>query len=116
MKFLLLCCFNEAQWEQLPADERDRVMQNYGTWIESLAKSGRHISSTKLRSSGEAATIRIQNGTPVLTDGPFAETREQIGGFHLIECATREEAVAIANRIPTLPVGGTIEVRPLETG
>jgi hypothetical protein len=55
----------------------------------------------------------MQHGENVITDGPFAETKEQLGGYHLIECADRDEATSIAARIPTLRVGGTVEVRPL---
>ncbi len=59
-------------------------------------------------------TVRLKNGTPAITDGPFAETKEPIGGFHLVECRNLDEAIAIALRIPTLPAGGSIEVRPVE--
>jgi hypothetical protein len=58
-------------------------------------------------------TVREKNGSPLVTDGPFAETREQIGGYHLIECKDRDEAVSIALRFPTLAAGGSVEVRPL---
>jgi hypothetical protein len=55
----------------------------------------------------------MKNGKPVVTDGPFAETKEQLGGYHLIECQNLDEAISIAARIPTLPAGGAIEVRPV---
>jgi hypothetical protein len=115
MQFVLMCCFNEDQWQQLPVSERDRVMADYQAWVKSLAEGGEHVSTIKLQGSQKAATVRVKNGDPFITDGPFAETREQIGGFHVINCENLDEAVAIANRIPTLPVGGTIEVRPVET-
>lgn len=57
----------------------------------------------------------MENGKAVLTDGPFAETKEQLGGYHLVDCKELDEALAIAARIPTLPVGGAIEVRPFES-
>lgn len=62
-----------------------------------------------------ASTLRSKNGRPVVTDGPFAETKEQLGGYHLIECADRDEAVSIASGIPTLRIGGTVEVREVES-
>ncbi len=113
MQCLLLCCFDEAQWEKLPASHRSVIMDEYGRLIQELKNSGRLLAGAKLDQSASAVTVREKNGKSVLTDGPFAETREQLGGYHLIECQDLDEAVAIARRIPTLPAGGTIEVRPL---
>jgi hypothetical protein len=114
MQYLLLCCFEEARWEALSATERDRVMHDYSALIESLGKSGHYVGGAKLASTRAATTLRERAGTPVVTDGPYAETKEQLGGYHLIECRDLDEALAIAQRIPTLPVGGTVEVRPIE--
>jgi hypothetical protein len=88
-------------------------MDEYGTLIRELKSSGKLVSGAKLDDTASAVTVRQENGLAAITDGPFAETKEQLGGYHLIECADRDEAVSIALRIPTLPVGGTIEVRPL---
>ena len=115
MQYVLMCCFNERDWNALPAAERDHVMTDYAAWVRAIAESGHHVSTIKLRPSHEAATVRGQASDPVITDGPFAETREQLGGIHIVECRDRDEAVALAQRIPTLPAGGTIEVRPVET-
>jgi len=68
----------------------------------------------ELKPTHSATTVRVRNGKTLTTDGPFAETKEQLGGYHLIEAKDLDEALAIAARIPTLPAGGTIEVRPLE--
>ena len=114
MQYLLMCCFDEARWDQLPEAERARVMQDYGALCESLAKSGHYRAGAKLASSRAATTVRENAGRRVLTDGPFAETKEQLGGYHVIECRDLDEALAIAGRIPTLRVGGVVEVRPLE--
>jgi hypothetical protein len=108
-----MCCFNEAQWAKLPESQRANIMEEYGKLIYELKQSGRLLAGAKLDQSGSAVTVREKNGKPVTTDGPFAETKEQLGGYHLIECRDRDEAVAIALRIPTLPVGGSIEVRQL---
>jgi hypothetical protein len=113
MQYLLMCCFEEARWDTLPEAERDRVMRDYGAFCESLAKSGHYRAGAKLASSRAATTVREHGGRRVLTDGPFAETKEQFGGYHLIECRDLDEALAIAQRIPTLRVGGVVEVRPL---
>jgi hypothetical protein len=113
MQFLLMCCASEAQWAKLPDSQRDKIMDEYGRLIHELKQSGRLLGGAKLDRAASAVTVREKNGKPVLTDGPFAETKEQLGGYHLIECQDRDEALAIARRIPTLPVGGVIEVRPL---
>ena len=78
-------------------------------------ESGQHRAGAKLASSSTAITIREKDGKPVITDGPFAETKEHLGGYHLIECKDLDEAISIARQIPTLPVGGAIEVRAVET-
>ncbi len=109
-----MCCIDEKRWLALPDAERDAVMQDYWAWIADLERAKQHRVTGKLESSSAARTISVQNGKPVVTDGPFAETKEQLGGFHIVECRDFDEALAIAGRIPTLKVGGTIEVRALE--
>jgi hypothetical protein len=109
-----MCCFDEKQWGKIPESQRDEVMQEYGEFVQSIVKSGHYLAGAKLQSSLTATTVRGRNGKPVLTDGPFAETKEQLGGYHLVECKDLDEALSIAKRIPTIGVGGTIEVRPLE--
>jgi len=113
MQYLLMCCFDEKQWDAIPKAERDAVMQEYGDWIQATGKAGHYLTGAKLQSTRSATTVRGRNGKPVITDGPFAETKEQLGGYHLLDCKDLDEALAIAARIPTLRVGGTIEVRPL---
>jgi hypothetical protein len=113
MQYLLMCCFDEKRWEELPEPQRDKIMAAYQAWEKDLAKSGHYRAGAKLISSSSATTVRLKNGKPAITDGPFAETKEQIGGYHLVECRDLDEAIAIAMRIPTLPAGGTIEVRPV---
>jgi hypothetical protein len=113
MQFLLMCCCDENRWARLPAAERGRIMGEYGKLIHELKTSGRLLAGAKLDQSASAVTVREKNGKPFIMDGPFAETKEQLGGYHLIECKDRDEAVAIAQRVPTLAIGGSIEVRPL---
>jgi hypothetical protein len=113
MQYLLMCCFNEAQWEKIPEPQRDAIMHEYGELLQSLDKSGQHLATGRLQSSLTATTVRGKNGKPTVTDGPFAETKEQLGGYHLIECRDLDEAISIAKRIPTIPFGGAVEVRPL---
>ena len=111
MKYLLLCCFDEQRWEALPGAQRDAIMRDYGALLGELDRSGSHLASAQLQPSSTAATVRGRTGRLIVTDGPFAETKEQLGGYHLLECGSRDEAIAIAKRIPTLPFGGTVEVR-----
>lgn len=113
MKYMLFCCIDERHWDGLGEAERDAVMQDYGAWIERLEDSGKHLMSARLQPVANAATVRRNGARPSVVDGPFAETKEQIGGFHLVEADSREEALALAEGIPTLRVGGTIEVRAL---
>jgi hypothetical protein len=114
MQYLLMCCFDEKAWNALPSDARDGVMREYGAWIDNATASGHYRAGAKLKPSAASTTVRVKNGKPVITDGPFAETREQLGGYHVLECGDLDEALALAARVPTLKVGGTIEVRPLE--
>ncbi|MEO7499665.1 MAG: YciI family protein [Casimicrobiaceae bacterium] len=114
MHYMLMCCIDEAAWGAMASTARDDVMRDYGSVIEDLVKQGRYVSGAKLLSAATATTVRHKGGRTVLTDGPFAETKEQLGGYHVVECADIDEAIAVAQRIPTLRVGGTVEVRPLE--
>ena len=113
MQFILMCCIDETHWAKIPQPQRDRIMDDYGRLIHELKTTGQLRGGGKLDRSAAAVTVRESSGQPAITDGPFAETKEQLGGYHLIDCKDRDEAVAIALRIPTLAVGGTIEVRPL---
>jgi hypothetical protein len=88
-------------------------MREYAELLQSLDRSGQHLASAQLQPSSTASTVRGRSGKPVVTDGPFAETKEQLGGYHLVECKDLDEAVSIAKRIPTIPFGGTVEVRQL---
>ncbi len=114
MQYLLMCCFDEELWAKIPESVRDKIMQEYGAWERGIVRSGHYRGGAKLQPSSSATTVREKNGKPVITDGPFAETKEQLGGYHLVECKGLDEAISIAKRIPTIPFGGTIEVRPLE--
>jgi hypothetical protein len=115
VQYMLMCWFDEKAWAALPGGEKARIMREYGVLIQSLVTSGQLRGGGQLRSTSSATTLRMRNGKAVLTDGPFAETKEQLGGYHLVECRDLDEALSIAARIPTLPAGGAIEVRPFES-
>jgi hypothetical protein len=114
MQYLLMCCFDESRWSSLPESERADVMRAYGRFHAAIVESGHYRGGAKLCVSSAATTVRQRSGKAVITDGPFAETKEQLGGYHLVECGNLDEALSIAMRIPTLRVGGTVEVRPLD--
>lgn len=116
MRYLLLCCFEETRWLAIPESQRDQIMRDYGEWIRGLDASGQHVASAQLQPVSAAVTIRAGKGKPSVTDGPFAESKEQLGGYHLLECGDLDEALALAQRIPTIPFGGAVEVRPLLSG
>lgn len=82
-----------------------------GEWVDAQVKAGHYVTGGNLDTSITASTVRKPHGDTVVVDGPFSEAREQIGGFHVIECKDRAAALAVAETIPTLPAGGTIEVR-----
>src|SRR5262245_15228714 len=111
MQFVLMCCFDEKRWESLSEGQRQKIMEDYAKFEQSIANSGHFVASMQLQPSATAATVRQKDAKRIATDGPFAETKEQLGGIHLIECKDLEEAISIAGRIPTLSAGGSIEVR-----
>jgi hypothetical protein len=113
MQYMLMCYMDSKLWGNLPDSQINEIMQEYDGLMESLVKSGKCSASMRLQSTSTSKTVRAKNGRPASIDGPFAETREQLGGFHIVDCKDLDEAVSIAGRIPTIKVGGTIEVRPV---
>jgi hypothetical protein len=114
MEYVLLCRFEERQWDALPDTRKREIMDRYGDWEREIGRSGHARGSAKLAATSATTTVRARDGKPFSVDGPFAETKEQLGGFHVVDCANVDEAVALAKRIPTLDAGGVVEVRPLE--
>jgi hypothetical protein len=112
MKYLLMIYENEKQWEALPKEESEKIMGEYFAYTESIKKTGNLVAGEALQPTATATTVRIRDGKRLTTDGPFAETREQLGGFYLVEAKNIDEAIALASRIPTAR-NGSIEVRPV---
>ena len=113
MRYMLMHCIDEYAWDTVPDAQKDKIMREYGELIRDLVKSGRFRGGGQLHQTAAVTTVRMNKGKLVFTDGPFAKTKEQLGGFHLVECHDLDEAMAIAARIPTLHAGGAIEVRPV---
>lgn len=109
MKYLLFICGDETL--ELSPEEQRSMDEAADQWVADLDKRGARLTGNRLADTSDATTIRIRNGEVLITDGPFAETREQIGGFDIIECADIDEALEIARRHPVAAIG-TIEIRP----
>jgi hypothetical protein len=112
MQYLLLIYGNEKNFAQLAEAEREKIFGEYMQFRKNIAASGHHKGSDRLDVTAKARTVRVRDGKPLVTDGPFAETKEQLGGFFLVEAHDLEEAVALAAKIPGAR-HGSIEVRPI---
>lgn len=113
MKYLCLVYHDEAKINALPASEYDAIVREVLDYREGLRQGGHYITSSPLESVQAATTIRVRGGRVSITDGPFAETKEQLGGFYLIEARDLNEAIRLASRMPPARIG-SIEVRPLK--
>jgi hypothetical protein len=112
MKYLLLIYESEAQAAARSDADNEKVFNDYMRFDGELTASGKKIAGDALRETATATTVRVRGGETLLTDGPFAETKEQLGGYYLVEAEDLDEAVAIAAKIPSA-TSGSIEVRPV---
>ena len=112
MKYMLLIYENEAGFAGLPEAERAAIYAEYRAFTEEIAKSGNLIGGDELQPTATATVVHVEGGRTLVTDGPFAETREQLGGYYLVEAKDLDEAVALAARIPSAR-SGHVEVRPV---
>jgi hypothetical protein len=112
MKYLCLIYDDESVWAAMPKAESDGYMGEYMQFTDDIRASGQYIAGEALQPVSTATTVRIRNGQLSTTDGPFAETKEQLGGFYLIEARDLNEAMQVAGRIPSARVG-SVEVRPV---
>jgi hypothetical protein len=112
MKYLFALFGDESRWGEVTPEQRQESMKQWDAFTNAAIEAGVHLAGEGLQPSATATTVRIQeSGDPVVTDGPFAETKEQLGGFYLLDCRDLDDALAWAKRIP-MP-GGTVEVRPV---
>src|SRR5262252_3661372 len=112
MKYMLLVHHDEEAFRERPQIERDSFLQKSVSLANELHASGRYLGAAPLHPTAETTCVQVRNGKKFVTDGPFAETREQIGGYFLIEAANQAEAIEIAAKIPGAMIG-TVEVRPV---
>jgi hypothetical protein len=112
MKYLCLIYSDESQWPKLPKAEADKMINEYLDFSDSIKSSGHYVRGDRLLPTHTATTVRIRQGKLSTTDGPFAETKEQLGGYYLVEAKDLNDAIQVAARIPGARVG-SIEVRPV---
>jgi hypothetical protein len=112
MKYILLICDEEQAWGRLSEAEQQRIMAEYRQFTEQIRSSGHYVDGSQLAPTSAATSVRVRNGKRLVTDGPFAETREQLGGYYLIDARDLDEAISLAARLPSARMG-TIEIRPL---
>jgi len=112
MKYLCLIYEDETVWQKMPKADLDKLYAEYFAFKDGIKKSGHLLDCNPLEPTHSATTVRVRNGKISTTDGPFAETKEQLGGYFLIEASDLNVATQVASRIPAARVG-SIEVRPI---
>jgi len=112
MQYLLLIYANEAEADKMRESGRKEMMDAYRTFTQSIIEKGNFKAGDALQRTSNATTVRVRNGKTLTTDGPFAETREQLGGYFLVDAENLDQAIDIAGRIPGARKG-TVEVRPV---
>ena len=112
MRYMLAIIGEEGGWEDVTPEQMKEVMGGWAAFDDKLLADGVWVAGDGLQPSGTATTVKIGEGEATVTDGPFAETKEQLGGFYLLECANVDEALAWAEQVPESP-GLVVEVRPV---
>ena len=115
MRYMLMVYSKEIDPGSIADEERQKIMQGHFAVIDETAKRGALVAVSPLARTSSATTVRVENGKVLTTDGPFAETKEQLGGYYILDCEDLDEAIAWAAKIPTHCRGGQgcIEIRPL---
>jgi hypothetical protein len=113
MKFLLLLYGDETKWMDVSPEEAQQSVEVWNAYGQALTDAGVLVSGEALSPTAEATTVRLSDDEPIRTDGPFAETREQLGGYYLLDCKDIDEAAGWAAKVPDLGEGGSVEVRPV---
>jgi len=115
VKYMMLICRDEPVWDKLSVAERQKIYADTVELSEELTSRGQYLGGFPLYPSSSATSVRVRDGKRLVTDGPFAETREQLGGYMIVDVKDLDEAIAIAARIP-LARTSTVEVRPVREG
>lgn len=112
MQYMLLIYQSEADFAAAAEAETAAMFAEYGKFTQGIVKSGHFRAGDPLEPTSTATTVRLRDGKKLTTDGPFAETREQLAGYYLVDCKNLDEAIGIAARVPSAKIG-SIEVRPV---
>jgi hypothetical protein len=112
VQYMLLIYDDEKVWGGMTEEERGKIFQEYGAYTEELRNSGAYVEGAPLQPTATATTVQLRDGEQVVTDGPFAETKEQLGGYYVVEVDTIDDAIDWAAKIPSARIG-KIEVRPV---
>jgi hypothetical protein len=112
MQYMCLIYDDETVWQTMPEDQRNGIMGEYMGFTASIRTSGNMVAGDALQPTSTATTVRVRNGETLTTDGPFAETKEQLGGYYLVEAGSLDEAIEWAAKIPGAR-HGSVEVRPV---
>jgi hypothetical protein len=112
MRYLLMICTDESAAQALSPEEGSAMLSEYGTFGEEMGRRGVLQAGERLRPTTDATTVRVRDGETLTSDGPFAETKEQIGGYYTVDCKDLDEAIEVASKIPGAGTG-SIEVRPI---
>jgi hypothetical protein len=112
MQYMLLIYDDESVWRSMSEEDRNNVMGEYFAYTEALRNAGKHVAGDALQPATTAKSVRVRDGERATTDGPFTETKEQLGGYYLVDVDSEEEALDWAAKIPSARFG-TIEVRPV---
>ena len=112
MRYALLICTDEKEYESMGPEEGAAMLADYSRWMDEMNERGILQGGERLRPTTDSTTVRVRDGETLTSDGPFAETKEQIGGFFLVDCKDLDEALEVAAKIPSA-AHGTVEVRPV---
>ncbi|MER7864510.1 hypothetical protein DMC64_38640 [Amycolatopsis sp. WAC 04197] len=112
MKYMIMITMNPTAWDALPEEERNEVVARIDPFMKKLTESGELLGTQALAEPKDSTVVRVRDGVPVVTDGPFAESKEYLAGFYLVECDSKERAIEIAGQIPDAHINA-MEIRPV---
>ena len=115
MQYLLMIYSNEVEYAKMDPATGKQMMEEYGAFTQSIIQNGNFKAGDRLQPTTTATTVRVRDGKTLTTDGPFAETREQLGGYMIVDVKDLDAAIAVAGRIP-LARTSTVEIRPVREG
>ena len=113
MEFLALVYGDPDNWERLSEEERSAAYEGYVAVSRDAEAAGALVDASELESTAAATSVRVRNGDALVTDGPYAEVKESLGGYYLLSCDTLDDAIGWAAKIPAAWTGGAIEIRPV---